>query len=52
MYRLVKDPRTGELLDIIIRTSDGASIPGDPKNADQQEYAKWLALGNQPEPSQ
>lgn len=42
MYRLGRN--------YIIRLSDTASIPEDTKNGDYQQYLKWLAEGNTPEP--
>ena len=49
MYKLVKnfrgDPQS------VQRFSDNAFIPFDPSNTDYQEYLKWVAEGNTPEPA-
>lgn len=35
---------------MILRVEDQAHIPDDPDNTDYQEYMKWLAEGNVPDP--
>lgn len=37
---------------VVIRKSDGASIPIDESNKDYQEYLEWVAKGNEPEPAE
>jgi hypothetical protein len=50
MYKLIKDSLTNEVY-IVKRLSDGAYIPTDPANTDYQQYLKWVAEGNTPEPA-
>jgi hypothetical protein len=50
MYKLTKNGM-GELLRVVIRTSDNACIPFDPANTDYQQYLAWLEAGNTPTPA-
>jgi hypothetical protein len=50
MYKLLKNP-TGESTSVQ-RLSDMSCIPFDPANTDYQQYLKWLAEGNTPEPAE
>lgn len=53
MYKLTrKIPYEFGIPSIVIRTTDGACIPFDPANTDYQEYLKWVAEGNTPEPAE
>jgi hypothetical protein len=51
MYKLLINPITNELNNIIWRTADNTFIPMDDDNTDYQEYLKWVAEGNTPEPA-
>jgi len=51
MYKLFKNP-IAESVTAVIRLSDNATIPFDPANTDYQEYLKWVAEGNTPEPAE
>ena len=52
MYKLQpNNPITNEPAQIVKRLSDNACIPFEPANTDYQEYLKWLAEGNTPEPA-
>ena len=51
MYKLTNiNPRTN-IVECLIRLSDGAFIPFALDNTDYQAYLKWLAEGNTPEPA-
>ena len=52
MYKLLKSKVT-EQVDLVQKQGDGVlhTIPFDPANTDYQEYLKWLAEGNTPEPA-
>ena len=45
MYKLTEENQG------VLRLADNAFIPFDPMNTDYQEYLKWVAEGNQPEPA-
>jgi len=42
MYKLYRSPRTGEMVNVVLRLEDNACIPFDPANTDYQAYLKWL----------
>ena len=49
MYKITKN--TDGVDNGIKRLIDDAYIPFDPANTDYQEYLKWVAEGNTPEPA-
>lgn len=51
MYKIAKSIVTSEPSNMIIRLSDNAYIPMSETNTDYQEYLKWVAEGNTPEPA-
>jgi len=50
MYKLHKDIISGNI-SCIEKIGHNMIIPFDPANTDYQEYLKWLAEGNTPEPA-
>lgn len=51
MYKLIKNFRGQEVA--VYKEENGVriSIPFSPDNIDYQEYLKWVAAGNTPEPA-
>tara|TARA_R100000353_G_C6411995_1_gene170691 strand:- start:43 stop:204 length:162 start_codon:yes stop_codon:yes gene_type:complete len=45
-YKFLGKDEDGNDLKVILRTTDGASIPFDEGNRDYQEYLAWVAEGN------
>ena len=50
MYKLLPNNELGASK-TVKRLAENAFIPFDPDNTDYQEYLKWLAEGNEPEPA-
>ena len=51
MYRKLLNIDETENIEQIQRIIDNAYIPRNEANADYQEYLKWVAEGNTPEPA-
>jgi hypothetical protein len=51
MYKLLKNYKTDELLNIILRVEDNCFISMSEDNTDYQAYLAWVAEGNTPEPA-
>lgn len=51
MYKKLNNPNGSENTGLILRQIDNAFIPIDEANTDYQEYLKWVAEGNTPEPA-
>jgi hypothetical protein len=51
MYKQCKDSFGNISTTCVKRLSDNAFVPLDEQNTDYQEYLKWLAEGNTPEPA-
>tara|TARA_R100000329_G_C7485378_1_gene170973 strand:- start:69 stop:230 length:162 start_codon:yes stop_codon:yes gene_type:complete len=50
-YKLLKDSKTGNELNVILRKTDNAYIPKNQNNVDYQEYLEWVKEGNEPDPA-
>ena len=48
-YKLLKDSKTENELNVILRKTDNAYIPKNENNVDYQDYLEWIAEGNTPE---
>lgn len=50
-YRMTDNALPADQQDIV-RVSDGAHIPSDPKNTDFKIYITWIEAGNKPDPKE
>jgi hypothetical protein len=52
MYKQIKTEDGSKINDtMIVRIADNAHIPMNEDNTDYQEYLKWVAEGNTPQPA-
>jgi hypothetical protein len=50
-YQKVRDVVTGLVVETMIKKLPATFIPMNSDNTDYQEYLKWVAAGNTPEPA-
>ena len=50
MYKLIANNPLN-IVQSVLRLDDNAMIPLEKSNTDYQEYLKWIAEGNTPEPA-
>ena len=50
MYKIINNSINNNS-DTVLRLTDNAFIPFDEANTDYQDYLKWVAEGNTPEPA-
>ena len=48
-YKLTGNDSEGNKIQVILRTTDKASIPINSANTDYREYLEWVDAGNTPE---
>jgi hypothetical protein len=51
MYKLMKKVSPKASYDVVLRVDDNMIIPFVDGNSDYEQYKKWLAEGNTPEPA-
>ena len=55
MYKFIKDKTTNEVItNYVVKLVENGEmwIPTDESNTDYQEYLKWVAEGNTPQPAE
>ena len=46
MYKLLINPMTNQLAQMILKVEDNTYIPMEPANTDYQAYLEWVDEGN------